>query len=369
MARKETLHIVRDPRTLLWAFGLPVLLLILFGYAISLDVNHIGTLIVDPAPSPTSRLIRDTLQGSGYFNITMAHPSTKPIEEAFLRDKARVALIFPVDFGDKIARRENAPVQIIADGADNNTALIALGYLQRVILEHNAEVTLQTAVRAGKHKLVTPISVSTRVWYNEELRSRVFIVPGLIALILGMMAVILTSLCVAREFERGTFEQLVATPLTRGEFLAGKMAPYYAIGLIDLAISLLASRFLFDVAIKGSLINIFIVCGVFLLAGLGQGLVISIVAQTQQVAMQAGILSSLLPSLILSGFMFPISSMPPLIRVITNIVPARHLLEALRGIMLKGVPLWLVWPQLVFLTVVALLFLAVSLKRFRKRLD
>jgi drug efflux transport system permease protein len=368
IARKETIQVLRDRRLLIFAFGMPVILLVLFGYAITLDISQIPTAIVDPSPSQESRRLTEAIASGGYFDVRWQLRDTNKIAELFDNDHAKIALIFPNDFKELGARGKLAPVQIIVDGADNNTAMIAMGYLQKIIIEQNRETIVTMTSKSGASEITeNPLAAEIRVWYNPELKSRNFIIPGLMATILGMMSVMLTALCIAREQERGTFEQLVVTPIKKHELIIGKMIPYFVIGMIDAVLVLLIGYFLFDVPVKGSIVQVLLVCGLFLFAGLGQGLLISIVAGSQMVALQAGILSSLLPSILLSGFMFPVSSMPEPVQVITYFIPARHLLDVLRALMVKGVGLQYLGEQLIFLTAVALLFMGLAFRIFRKQ--
>ena len=369
MANKEFLQVIRDPLLLLWAFGLPIAMLLLFGYAITLDINKIPLLLVDPSPGRESREIAEMLVSSGYFEIVERVAVPAPTEDRFVYDKARIALVFSPDFGKQMVRGGRVTLQALVDAADNNTALIALGYLQTMITNHNQKIRIERLEARGRGHESTPgIEVRSRVWYNPELRSRNFIIPGLMASILGMMTVILTALCLAREYERGTMEQLLVSPLGRFELVIGKLVPYYVIGCIEVAMVLAFGRFFFDVPIKGTVFAVVAASMLFLFAGLGQGLLISIATKSQQVATQVGLISSMLPSLLLSGFMFPVSSMPVVIRWISAIVPARHLLDMLRAIMLKGAPLALLWPQMLFLAAVALLFFVLSFRALSRRL-
>lgn len=368
IARKETIQVLRDRRLLYFAFGMPVVLLLLFGYAITLDIRAIPTAIVDPSNSQDSRLLTQTIASGGYFDVRWQLRDTNKISALFDNDYAKIALIYPHDFRKLGARGRPAPVQIIVDGADNNTALIAMGYLQKILIQQNREAIVTMAQKAGSAAITeNPLSAETRVWYNPELKSRNFIIPGLMAAIMGMMSVILTALCIAREQERGTFEQLVVTPIKKHELIIGKMIPYYVIGMGDAILVLLIGNYVFDVPVKGSVLQVLFVCGVFLFAGLGQGLLISIVARTQMVALQVGILSSLLPSILLSGFMFPVSSMPTPVQYITFAIPARHLLDVLRALMVKGVGLSYLGPEMAFLVAVALLFMGLAFRKFRKQ--
>ena len=370
VARAEFLQIARDPRTIIWIFGLPALMLLLFGYAITLDVKMIPTVVLDPSPSSESRAVLSTIESSGYFKVVEKSTHVRLDEDLFIHGFAKLAVIFPVDFSRNYARKKAVSIQAIVDGADNNTAMIGLGYLQKILNAYNIDLIATEAIKSGSPTIVKPaLSTVTRVWYNPELKSRPFIIPGLIANILGMLNVIITALCIIRERERGTFEQLIVTPLQKWELIIGKLIPYYILGILQFILVLVVSRYFFDVPIKGSLIDVFLITFIFLAASLGQGLLISIVSSSQAVAMQAGIITSMLPGFILSGFMFPVESMPRVIQYLAAIVPARYFLEVLRTLMIKGVSIWEIPLKTVFLLIVVALFFAVSYKKLHRFLE
>jgi ABC-2 type transport system permease protein len=369
IALKETRQIRRDPLLLLWAFGLPLVMLVLFGYAISLDIDEVPLVVVDPVPTTGSRELRDQITASGYFKLAAVVASAQQLERHFISNTAKIALIMPPRFDEKASRGESLQLQLIVDGSDNNTALIAMGYLQHILTNHNQRVIINKAMRdRTTGGLGARLDVKTRVFYNPELKSRYFIIPGVISTVLGMMSVILTALCLAREYERGTMEQLLVSPLSRFEIIVGKLIPYFVIGCIEVLTTTLCAALLFEVPLRGSLVAIFMVSMLFLLAGLGQGLFISVATRSQQVATQAGLVSSMLPSLLLSGFMFPVSSMPQVIQWVSLLIPARHLLDMLRALMLKGVPVWILWPKMLFLLLVSALFYVQAFRRMGKRL-
>ncbi len=370
VAVMETLHISRDPRLLVWIFGLPAILLLLFGYAITLDVNEVPMIVVDPEPSSESREIVSSIESSGYFKVVSWEKEPIVKDELFIHDVAKIALVFPTGFQKQAKRKEMNTVQVIVDGTDNNVAMIAMGYLQKILNEYNLAASMQNAAKSGAAALLKPaITTQSRVWYNPELKSRIFIIPGLMAIILGMMNVILTALCIVREKERGTFEQLVVTPLQKWELIFGKMIPYFFLGMLQFFLVILVSRYFFSVPIKGSFWEVIIVTVVFLFAGLGQGLLISIIATSQAVAVQFAILSSMLPGFILSGFVFPVESMPEIVQYIATIVPARYYLEALRGLLIKGISFGDISHKVAFLAAVTGFFLTLSFRKLKKHIE
>lgn len=367
VARIEFLQIARDPRTLLWIFGLPAIMLLLFGYAITLDIKDIPTIVLDPSPSSDGRALVSTIESSGYFKVVERSTNAHLREDFFIHGKAKLAVIFPVDFARKFSRKEPISIQAVVDGSDNNTALIGLGYLQKILTAYNIDLTSAEATKIGVSSIAKPsFSAVSRVLYNPDLKSRTFIIPGLMAIILGMLNVIITALCMIRERERGTFEQLIVTPIQKWELIIGKLIPYYILGIFQFILVLAVSWYVFDVPIKGSLFDIFLISLIFIAASLGQGILISIVASSQGVAMQIGIITSLLPSFILSGFMFPVESMPQIIQYIAAIVPARYFLDVLRALLIKGISIWDISLKMFFLLAVVGLFFGISYKKLHK---
>jgi ABC-2 type transport system permease protein len=363
MARKEALQLRRDPRSLLLAFALPVLLLVLFGYAISWDVREISLAVVDQDRTARSRSLVESFEASGYFRIVERPASPGEIADLFARRRAMLALVIPPGFSAGIGSGEAAPVQAILDGSDANTATIAGGYAEAVVRDFGARMLL------GGRSLELPLVAESRVWFNEELSSRNMIVPGLIAVIMMVIGALLTSLTVAREWERGTMEQLAATPVGRLEVVFGKLLPYLVIGLADVALSALLGVYLFGVPFQGS---VWLLAGLsfqFLAGSLGLGLFISAATRSQVVATQVSMLVTFLPSFLLSGFMFAISVMPKPLQLITLLVPARYFLVVTRGIFLKGVGPDVLAVQAAMMILFATLGLALAVRSFRKELD
>jgi len=358
VANKEFIQVWRDPLSLAMAFIMPVLLLILFGYAITLDVNNLTTIVYDVDRSSTSRELIAELSSSGYFTIVRNAEREKEIDEYLDSGKARVAVSIPREFSTVIRTGGIAQLQVIVDGSDSNTATIALGYLSALMERAN-----QRLAGARSSPLIEP---RVRVWYNPELKSRNFIIPGLIAVIMMVIAALLTSLTFAREWERGTMEQLIATPVQAPELVLGKLIPYFLIGFTDMVITVLMSVFLFEVPLKGSVFILGMVSGVFLFGALGLGIVISIVAKSQLVASQIAMVSTFLPAFLLSGFMFAISNMPLPLQLFSRLIPARYFVSVLKGIFLKGNALRLLAIDALFLLVFAVIVFVVATRKFKK---
>ncbi len=370
LALKETRHVVRDPRTLYMALGVPLVLLLLFGYALSTDVEDVRLLVVDQDRSSESRALVRAFEGSGLFRVVGRPASEAELSDRFYRGEARCALLFPPGYGRHLARGEEAAVQFVLDGTNANDASIAQAYAQAIVQQDSAARSLVGLQRLGVVGAATPLpELRQRNWFNPRLRSQWYLVPGLVAIILAMVNTILMALTVAREWERGTMEQLLVTPARMGEIVLGKLLPYFFIGLGQLVLVAAAGLLLYDVPLRGSLPLLFAASSLAILAALGQGLLISVLTRNQQVAMQLSILSSVLPALLLSGFMSPIASMPPFIQGVSRVVPARHFLVVLRGVFLKAAPVDSLLGELAALGVFAAVLLLVATLRSPRSLD
>lgn len=360
MARKEAIQLRRDPRSLALAFVLPALLLLLFGYAISLDVRNIALAVLDQSRSAESRRLVDALVSSGYFRVTHQLEESAAIAGVLGRAEAQLVLTIPPDFSQaSAAPGGGAAVQLLLDGSDANTATIAQNYAEAIVgrLAADGAAPARGAVR-----------MQTRVWYNETLESRNMIVPGLIAVIMSIIAALLTALTIAREWERGTMEQLAATPVRRAEVVLGKLAPYVAIGILDVVAAVVAGRLVFDVPLRGSLLLLAVLTLGFLVAALSWGIFVSAALRSQLLATQVAMLTTYLPALLLSGFVFSIAAMPVVLRLVTLVVPARYFVVITRGIFLKDVGLGVLWPEALALAAFATGALGLALRSFRKEL-
>lgn len=363
IARKELLQLRRDTRSLILAFLLPVLLLILFGYAISWDVRNIHTAVLDGDRSARSRELIDAFRASGYFTFVKDLQRPGEIGNLFDRGAVQVALVIPPGFAADLSAGRTATVQAIVDGSDANTATIVLAYSEAIVRTWSSRVQLQGATAAA-----LPITAESRVWYNEELASRNMIVPGLIAVIMMIIAAMLTSLTIAREWERGTMEQLAATPVLRVEVVLGKLLPYLGIGLADVVVSSVLGVLLFDVPFRGSPALLMVLSFFFLTGALGLGMFISAATKSQVLATQAAMVATYLPSFLLSGFMYAIEVMPPPLRAVTLLVPARYFLVVTRGIFLKGVGVEVLYTQGLLMIAFAAAGLGLAVLKFRKEL-
>ncbi|MBI1912300.1 MAG: ABC transporter permease [Deltaproteobacteria bacterium] len=360
IAKKEIIQIKRDPLSLAMAFIMPVMLLFIFGYAITLDVNNLSTVVLDRDNSSLSRELISEFRESGYFSIKGYVSDDKAITDFLDRGNAQVAITIPEDFSESIKAGKTAELQAIVDGSDSNTASIALGYISAI-----PELYSQRISGKFKKPIIEP---RPRVWYNSELKSRNFIIPGLIAVIMMVIAALLTSLTVAREWERGTMEQLISTPVKVPELIIGKVAPYFLIGFIDVVMSIVLAVFLFDVPLRGSLPLLLGLSSLFLTGALCLGILISIVAKSQLVASQVAMVATFLPAFLLSGFLFAIANMPPPLRMITRIIPARYFVNILKGIFLKGSPARLLIGEAIFLIIFALAVFLLANRKFKKRI-
>jgi ABC-2 type transport system permease protein len=360
IAKKEIIQIWRDPLSLAMAFIMPVLLLFLFGYAITLDVNNLTTIVYDADRSSISRELASELSASGYFTIVRFADDQREIDSYLDSGRSRVAISIPVDFSKTINSGGTAQLQVIVDGSDSNTATIALGYLSALTEIYGQRLTSRTV-----KPLIEP---RIRVWYNPELKSRNFIIPGLIAVIMMVIAALLTSLTFAREWERGTMEQLISTPVKPPEVVLGKLFPYFMIGFIDMVIAVLMAVFLFEVPLQGNVLILALVSGVFIFGALGLGIVISIVAKSQLVASQIAMVTTFLPAFLLSGFMFAIPNMPVVLQFVSRLIPARYFVALLKGIFLKGNPIRILAIDAVFLLIFAVIVFVAANRKFKKKM-
>ncbi len=362
MASKETTHVLRDPRTLYLALVMPLVMLFLFGFGVSFDVDRLPVAVADADRSPASRELVRRFTASGEI-VSAGEADPADADRLFRRGRAAAVLVVPAGYGERLARRERIALQLLADGSDVVVA-------NQVLSKADAIVRAETRRLAGVElaRMDPPLRVKLWTRYNPAGRSALFMVPGLAAYILAISAVLLTALTVAGEWERGSMEQLFASPVGRLEIVLGKLAPYLVLGMLELLLVVACGAAVFGVPVRGSFALVLLVGFFFLVGMLGQGLLISVVTKNQLVATQAGTLSSLLPSLLLSGMVFPIESMPVALQLLSRIVPARYLVHALRGILLKGNGLAVVWPDLVALVLFATAILALATARFQRRL-
>ncbi len=362
VGRKEFRQIVRDGRTLMILVFVPAFFLLVYGYALSWDIRHIALAVDDRDRSAVSRAVVSSFVNSGYFDLVADVRSADDVTRLMDRGEARVVLVLPAGLSRDIAAGKTVPVQVILNGDNANAATTVMGYALTILRNESARYSL-----AGGPNSPPPLSMESRVWYNPQLRSALFLVPGLIAYIVMITAVVSTALSIVREKERGTMEQVRMAPLDAMSFVLGKSIPYFLISLVSALAILAVAMVMFGLPMRGSWPLLLGTVSLFLVGALGLGLLISSVAETQQVAFQLALLVSFLPTLMLSGFIFPIASMPAFLQGITYIVPARYFLVALRGIVLKGVGVPIIWQQLVALAIYSAVVLVLASARLRRQ--
>jgi ABC-2 type transport system permease protein len=363
LVRKEFLQIVRDPSSIAIAFLMPIFLLVLFGYGVSLDADHVPVALVAEAPSPDSADFMASLQGSHSFAPRVM--ATLPEAElALLKGEVRGIIRLRADFSRRLRQPGGAPIQVIVDGVDANTARLVLGYAE------GAWGSWLAARAAGQgQKLNMPVALQTRIWFNSEVRSRNYLVPGLVAIIMTLIGALLTALVMAREWERGTMEALMVTPASMTEVLLGKLVAYFTLGTGGMLLTVAMAVWLFEVPLRGSFWVLWLCSSLFLLAALGMGLTISTLARSQFVAGQIALIATFLPAFLLSGFIFDIGSMPPVVQVITHVVVARYFVTIVQTLFLAGDVWSVIVPNALALALMAAIFLGITWKKSRKRLD
>jgi drug efflux transport system permease protein len=366
VARKETIQILRDPWSLGMAFAIPMLQLFLFGSVLTLDVNHLNTVVYDQDRTQRSRELLERFEASGYFRIKIRADNWKDVESALDAGRAQVAIVIPRNFARDLERGLTVSVQAAVDGSDSNTATIALAYVESITSQYSARVAVENT---GGRAKAPGVDARLRVWYNPDLESKNFIVPGLIAVIMTVIGGLLSSLTVAREWERGTLEQLISTPVQVPELVLGKLLPYLGIGLADVLLTVAAGTLVFRVPLRGSFWLLLAFSLLFLQGAIGLGLLISVRSRTQLMAIQLAMVATLLPSFMLSGFGSPIENMPMPLQILSYAVPARYFVTALKGIFLKGVGLGVLWQEALFLGVFAAVVTTLTLRAFRKTLE
>jgi len=366
VVRKEFLQIRRDKRMLPIIFFAPIFQLIILGYAANLDVNNIPTVICDLDRSHASRELIDKFTNSGYFTVERNVDDIRDIDRFIDNGTASLAVVIPTAFGDRIKAGKQAELQIIADGSDANLATVGLNYANAIIANYSMNIVAREAPRSGIGK--SGINPEIRVWYNPELKSKNFMVPGILGLLLMVMTMILTSLAIVKEKEVGTMEQLVVTPIRPHQLIIGKLTPFAVIGIIDIILVLLVATLWFNIPVRGSVFLVFGFCIVFLMTTLGLGLFVSTVSRTQQQAMMTAVFFVMFPMIFLSGFVFPIENMPKVVQLYTYTLPLRYFFVIVRGLFLKGVGFAELWDQALVLLIFGIVILSLSVARFQKRL-
>ncbi len=371
MSRKEFIQIRRDPRSLLIVLMMPILEMFMLGYGVSLDAKNIPVYVYDQEGSQNSQALLKRFQASPYFSVKKTVTSYRELTHAIDADRCKLGIVIPFDFSRKLRDAGSAPVQVIVDGTDDNTANLAKGYARAVITGFSGDYQRQWLERQGLPIAASEgvISVEPRTWFNEELESRNFIIPGVVALVMALVGALLTSLTIAREWERGTMEQLISTPITPGEVMLGKLIPYFAIGMADAGLCLVMSVWWFQVPFRGTLTAFFTTTALFLVVILGIGFMISVAIKNQLGASMIALLVTLLPTSLLSGYAFPIDQMPAAVRAITYVVYSRYYVTMLKAIYLKGVGIKALSAEMVALTIYAIIIGSLATRSFHKTLD
>lgn len=366
MLVKEIIQALRDPRMRFILFIIPAIQTVIFGYAVNTDVRNVTTAVYDQDNTPESRDLIARFQRSGYFLITEHIGREGQVRELMDRGEVKAILRMNRGFGAKLGAGRTAPLQIILDGTDSNTAGIVLNYASRIAARFNDDLrTTQLPHRRGLAPSASGVQLQSRAWFNENLESRNYYVPAVIANLVLIITMLLSSMAVVREKEIGTMEQMIVTPITKSEFILGKTIPFVLIGFVDVAVITAVSAFWFDVPIRGSLLLLFGATALFLMSTLGFGLFISTISTTQQQAMMSSFFF-IFPAMLLSGFAFPIENMPQVVQYFTYLNPLRYYLVIIRGIFLKGVGADILWPQMTGLLVLGSAILAFAVTRFRK---
>ena len=365
VARKEFIHVIRDWRSLVLAIAIPMLLIALFGYALTMDLKNVPTAVWDQSRTAESRELLSLFDGSVYFSLECYTDGYKDLANLIDSGRVMVALTIPANFADRIRTGRPVAIQAIIDGSDANNATLAIGYINAIGQIYNSAIR----VSADRRQVMAGgIYLEPRAWYNPEMESRNVIIPGIIALVMVVIAAMLTSVTIAREWETGTMEQLISTPIRVPELVLGKVTPYFVIGLMDVAIAVIMGRWIFDVPLRGSTGLLFLSASIFLTGALFLGLLLSIVLKSQVLANQIALFTGYLPTLMLSGFVFGIYNMPKAVQVITFIVPARYFIALLRGIFLKGIGLEILGLNAALLTVYAAIMVLLCHRKMKLKL-
>jgi len=368
VASKEILQILRDSRSLIIVLIMPVILVLLFGYGVSLDLKHLPIYVYDRDGSQQSQDLLKRFQASDYFEIVHVDNSYAELPRALDNGDAKMAVVIPWDFSNRLHDGRPVQVQALVDATDDNTANVLIGYAQAVVQGYSSDIQVDWLRDRGQLAGVTLLRVQTRTWYNEDLESSAFIVPGVLALVMSVIGAFLTSLTIAREWERGTMEQLVSTPVTPLEIMFGKLVPYFVIGMLDVIVCALIAVLWFHVPFRGSFVTLLFSSAMFMVVVLSLGFFISVIAKNQLAASQVALLATFLPAFLLSGFLYAIEQMPVVLQGITRILPARYYVSVLKKIFLKGTPTALLYADLVPLAIFTLVLALLATRSFHKRL-
>jgi ABC-2 type transport system permease protein len=369
IARKEVVQILRDTRSLVIVVLMPAVLVLLFGYGVNLDLKGLPVYVYDQDGSQQSQDLLKHFQNSKYFTIARVAASYAEVTRALDDGGAKMAIVIPWDFSERLSDGRPVEVQALVDASDDNTANVLIGYSQAVVQGYSAQIQIDWLRQRGLSIQPAALSVETRTWYNEDLESSAFIIPGVLALVMSVIGAFLTSLTIAREWERGTMEQLISTPVSAMEIMLGKLAPYFVLGMIDTAMSAAIAIYWFDVPFRGSFVTLAVASAMFMVVVLSLGFFISVLAKSQFAASQIALLITFLPAFLLSGFLFSIDQMPIVLQWLTRILPARYYVSVLKNIFLKGTPASMLYADLIPLAVFAFVLALLATRSFHKRLE
>jgi len=368
IARKEFIHIYRDPRSLGLVLLMPAILMLLFGYAVTLDVKKVKMAVLNYDGAQESQSFIDRFRGSPYFYLYRHVSNEKEMRRLIDEGAVKMGLVLPRDFSKTVKGGKTSPIQVVLDGSDSNTANIILSYVQAIAREYTQEKTFLKIERMGRKRPDPPLEGRTRIWFNEELESKNYFIPGLIAVIISIIGVLLTGQVVVREWEKGTMELLISTPVRKAELIIGKLFPYFFLGLLDLSLAVLMGKLVFQVPLRGSLSLLLVLSCIYMIVALAMGLTISAVAGTQLFANQMAMIIGFLPTFLLSGFTFVISNMPFWLQIITYAIAPRYYVTIVKEIFLKGSDFSFLWKEASVLIVMGLLGLIVATRSFKKEL-
>lgn len=368
VAKKEIVQVLRDTRSLVIVLIMPVVLVLLFGYGVSLDLKHLPIYVYDRDGSQQSQDLLKRFAASEYFDMARVVNNYPDLSRALDDGQAEMGIVIPWDFSQRLQDGRPVQVQALVDGTDDNSANVLIGYAQAVVQGYSSGIQLDWLRKQGQIMQPAPVSIETRTWYNEDLESSAFIVPGVLALVMSTIGAFLTSLTIAREWERGTMEQLISTPVTPLEIMLGKLVPYFAIGMFDVIVCALIALYWFHVPFRGSFLTLLLSSAMFMIVVLSMGFFISVIAKNQFAASQIALLTTFLPAFLLSGFLYSIEQMPVVLQWVTRILPARYYVSVLKKIFLKGSPTTLLYADLVPLTIFTLVLGLLATHSFHKRL-
>lgn len=368
VAKKEIVQVLRDSRSLIIVLTMPVILVLLFGYGVNLDLKHLPIYVYDRDGSQQSQDLLKRFQSNDYFEIERVVNNYSELTRAIDDGHAKMGIVIPWNFSQRLRDGRPAQVQALVDGTDDNTANVLIGYAQAVVQGYSSDVQLSWLRDQGRIAQPAPVGVQTRTWYNEDLESSAFIIPGVLALVMSVIGAFLTSLTIAREWERGTMEQLISTPVTPLEIMFGKLVPYFAIGMIDVLVCAVIALYWFQVPFRGSFMTLLLSSTMFMIVVLSMGFFISVIAKNQLAASQIALLATFLPAFLLSGFLYAIEQMPVVLQWFTRILPARYYVSLLKKIFLKGSPVALLYADLVPLAIFAMVLALLATHSFQKRL-